>query len=229
MIFRIDDVGASSKRYEIYSKILLGNFLFLKYLKPFKAWGPYSELSEKIWEEILKLFEKNKLSLLVGITSCWVEEDGSLTPFPQKFPKQAKVIKLGVERGVFEIANHGLTHCIVGKHKPRLFFSNRNYHREFWPWVSLSDQEIHFRESQKILQSFFETEVRIFIPPGNVWTRDTEVLAQKYGLKYLSDGKRRGYGILKEITARNTIAFHDRDIVAFGINWLEERLKSSGR
>ena len=33
---RIDDIGASTKKYEIYSKKFLGNILFLKYTELFK-------------------------------------------------------------------------------------------------------------------------------------------------------------------------------------------------
>ena len=46
---RIDDIGASTKKFEVYSKLPFGNFLFLKYLYPFKAWAPYDEINyEKI-------------------------------------------------------------------------------------------------------------------------------------------------------------------------------------
>ena len=30
IVFRMDDVGASSKKFEVYSKVKFGNFLFLK-------------------------------------------------------------------------------------------------------------------------------------------------------------------------------------------------------
>ena len=51
---RLDDVGASSKRFEVYGRTRLpfggwqlpfpGNFLFLKYLPPLQRWGPHGEL-----------------------------------------------------------------------------------------------------------------------------------------------------------------------------------------
>ena len=38
IVFRMDDVGASTKLYEVYSNKYFGN-LFLKRMKYFKAWG----------------------------------------------------------------------------------------------------------------------------------------------------------------------------------------------
>ena len=54
----MDDVGASSKKYEVYSKLLFGNFLFLKYIPPFKAMGPYNELTVDNWDEIISILDK---------------------------------------------------------------------------------------------------------------------------------------------------------------------------
>ena len=63
LALRLDDVGASTKRYEVYSKCrfgigryaISGNWLFLKYLPGIKAWGPYRELSAKEWRQISDL------------------------------------------------------------------------------------------------------------------------------------------------------------------------------
>ena len=63
---RMDDVGASTKKYEVYSKKIFGNFLFLKRLKYFKAWGPYRELNEFEWNDILKLLYNFNCKLTVG-------------------------------------------------------------------------------------------------------------------------------------------------------------------
>ena len=114
---------------------------FLKYLPWFKAWGPYDEMNDAQWQKVLDLLIKYSAKLTVGITASWVDKDGDLVPFPEKFPAQAHILKQGWKEGLLEIANHGLTHCVVGKHLPRLFSSNRKYHREFWDWVP---REIHF-------------------------------------------------------------------------------------
>ena len=37
IVLRMDDVGASTKHFEVYSKKIFGNFLFLKYLPYFRA------------------------------------------------------------------------------------------------------------------------------------------------------------------------------------------------
>ena len=51
LVLRMDDVGASSKKFNVYSKSRIGNFLFLKKIKPFKAWGPYEEISTEQWKK----------------------------------------------------------------------------------------------------------------------------------------------------------------------------------
>lgn len=211
--FRLDDVGASSKEFLIYSKMFIGNFLFLKYHWPFKAWAPYAEINVNLWQKIINLFRKNNAKITIGITASWVERDGQLTPFPEKFPKQAAILKKAVKEEIIEIANHGLTHCVVEKHRPRLFLSNRNFHREFWPWIPKKIHNTHLRQSQKILEDYFGVKVITFIPPGNVWTKDTVKYAQEYGIKYIS------------VREKNVFAFHDRDLILHGTKWLEEKIK----
>jgi len=78
--------------------------------------------------KLVRYANEKKVKLTVGITACWVTYDGDLIPFPEKYPEQADLLKFGSESGLLEIANHGLTHCVVGKH----FFissSNRHYFR----------------------------------------------------------------------------------------------------
>ena len=91
---RLDDVGAASKRYEVYglTRIPLGpwaipfpgNFLFLKYLPPIKRWGPYRELTAAEWEAILAVLEAERSRMTVGVTAGWVEADGRVVPLDRK-------------------------------------------------------------------------------------------------------------------------------------------------
>ena len=55
---RIDDIGASTKKFEVYSKNKFANILFLKYLKRYKAWAPYPELSKNEWEQVFAILTK---------------------------------------------------------------------------------------------------------------------------------------------------------------------------
>ena len=152
IFLRIDDIGASTKKFEIYSKNRFANILFFKYLKSYRSWGPYQELSKKEWEQVFEILSNYNAKLTVGITASWVERDSTLVPFPEKYPEQADLLKLGSENRLIEIANHGLTHCIVGKHLPKMFTSNRKYHREFWDWIP---RDIHFEHLEKSQQIFF--------------------------------------------------------------------------
>lgn len=221
---RMDDVGASSKEFEQYSKFGPGNLLFLKRTRPFRAWARYRELDDRDWSEILSILERKGARLTVAITACWVEFDGALVPFPEKFAREAVAIKEGVTRGILEIANHGLTHCVIegGLFRPRAFSGNRQFHREFWPWIDAEKHFEHMRRSQEILESYFGVEITTFVPPGNVFTEATIEAAAKAGIRTLNC-KTREYlsGGVRVLSEDNVAAFHDRDIVMNGPSFLE--------
>jgi hypothetical protein len=223
---RIDDIGASSKFNEIYSKrwFGLGNFLFLKYLPYFKAWGPYREMSEHDWDSLFKLLEKYNAKLTVAVTASWVERDGTCIPFPEKWPNSYLALKRGVNQGLIKIACHGLTHCVLGNKAflPKLFSSNRMAHREFWSWLPAELHYQNLKKAKEILDSAFETNVDILVPPGNVYSDDTVSAAIQLGFQILNcqTDKDRFIDSLRIIGNKNIIAFHDRELVLFGIQWL---------
>ncbi|MDD5433718.1 MAG: polysaccharide deacetylase family protein [Candidatus Pacebacteria bacterium] len=217
-IFRIDDVGASTKQFEQYGKWKIGNFWFLKRSWPFKKWGPYKELTANEWENVFEVFEKNNIKSMVAITASWVEKDSSLTPFPQKFPEQAAILKKALQEGKVEIANHGLTHCIVGKHLPRFWGSNRKFHREFWPDLPQAVHTEHILKSQEILESYFERPITIFVPPGNVWSYKTYLALRKTNIKkvissrYMIDSNEKMQDIEFIDDKNGFFCLHDQDI-----------------
>lgn len=232
---RMDDVGASSKRYEIYSNKtwslaglrISGNWLFLKYLPGIRSWGPYRELRATEWRVILDLLEQHSAKLTVAVTAAWAESETRLIPFPERFPAEAAILKEGVHQGLIEIANHGLTHCVLkgNAFKPKLFEGNRRFHREFWDWLPLEWHQKHIRRSQRILQDYFETKIVSFVPPGNVFTEDTLRIAQRYGLRYVScNTPPRSVDGIQVLGNQDVIAFHDRDLVLDGLAWLENVL-----
>lgn len=228
----MDDVGASSKEFELYSKKLwgLGNFLFLKRIRPFAAWGPYQELTVKQWQDIFNLLERKNARMTVGITAAWVDFEGGLTPFPVKFPAQAAILRDAQKKGIIEIANHGLTHCVLESHsfRPKLFRGNRKFHREFWPWLDKSLHYEHVQKSQDILENYFQTKIETLIPPGNVFADSTLEAAEKHGIKFVNcNVSDSSHGNLKIISNENVIAFHDKELVEFGTSWLENILEKN--
>ena len=225
LALRIDDIGASSKRFEVYSKIPGGNLLFLKYLPTFKAWGPYDELSTGQWEEIFDVLRENSAKLTIAITAGWVEKNGQLISFPEKFPAQAAVIKRVLDEGLVEIANHGLTHCVAGKHLPRLFFSNRKFHREFWDWLDEKTHYEHIEKAQKILQDYFQIKITTLIPPGNVFSNITVKAAGKFGINLINCyTETTNVGPVRILGEENVFVFHDRELVINGTDWLARKL-----
>ena len=231
LALRLDDVGASSKRYEVYSNRswrvgplrVSGNWLFLKYLPGWKSWGPYREMTAAEWHEVFGTLRSANARLTVAVTAAWADREDQVTPFPERFPAQAAALKEGVAEGLIEIANHGLTHCVLEGNlfRPHWMTSNRTYHREFWDWVPQLVQEQHIHRSQDILQEYFDVPVVTFVPPGNVFTEGTLEIAGRHGLRYVSCNAKPGTsGRLVVIGNEDVVPFHDRDLVLNGTGWL---------
>jgi len=238
---RLDDVGAASKRHEVYGVTRIpvgplalpfpGNLLFLKYLPPIKRWAPYPELTAAQWEEILAALVDAGARMTVAVTAGWVERDGRVVPFPLKFPEQARALREGLERGLLEIADHGYTHCVMEDRlfRPRLFSGNRPYHREFYDWLPEEVHREHLHAAQDILGSWFGAAPETLVPPGNVLSPKTVAAAVSVGIRFISRLGAAPSGAADGITFvddSRVLAFHDRDIVKGGIGYLRRQLGS---
>jgi peptidoglycan/xylan/chitin deacetylase (PgdA/CDA1 family) len=235
---RMDDVGASSKIYQQYGlssfyffkkKIRISsritNFLFFKRISYVKGWGPYTELTVKEFELLFNFLDKNKLKMTIAITACWVNKKGELIPYYEKFNDSAKIIKNAIKSNLVEVANHGLTHCIVGKHLPHYFSTNQKYHREFWDWIPSEVQHNHLEKSQKILKNFFDCPITTFVPPGNVYTEETIKIASKVGITLINcNTQSSNKKAIKIIGNEKVIDFHDREIKLYGLDWLNKKV-----
>ena len=128
---------------------------------------------------------------------------------------------------VIEIANHGLTHCVVGKHLPRYFTSVRKYHREFWDWIPVDMHKAHLERSSKILKEWLGSKIDIFVPPGNVYSEDTIDSLNELNFSRINSSKKLdcSYKNLKFIDEKNVFAFHDKEISILGVDWFETILK----
>jgi peptidoglycan/xylan/chitin deacetylase (PgdA/CDA1 family) len=206
-----------------------GNWLFLKYLPGWKSNGPYREMRAAEWSQVLAILRAASARMTVAITAAWADRSDRVTPFPIRFPEQAEALKEGVREGLIEIANHGLTHCVLQDNlfRPRWMSSNREFHREFWDWVPLSVQEEHISRSQDILQNYFGVPVVTFVPPGNVFTEGTLAIAERHGLRYVSCNTKPGTsGTLRVLGNEHVVPFHDRDLVLNGVDWLRSLIAS---
>lgn len=230
LALRIDDIGASSKYQLYYTKRWYSNFGPLRDRRLFGHWAPYREMSARDWQQVFRILGRFHAKLTVGITATWVEDDGTLVPFPDKFPDEAKAIGEGLSKGLLEIANHGLTHCVLeGKQFRRRFGygTNRPYHREFWEWISADHQLDHVQRAQDILTGYYRTDITTFVPPGNVYSEQTLEACRTVGLRTLNceRPKLRSGDAPRVIGDDNVLAFHDRELVVFGTEWLETALK----
>jgi peptidoglycan/xylan/chitin deacetylase (PgdA/CDA1 family) len=240
VVLRMDDVGAASKRWEVHGRTRVsvagrrlpfpGNLLFLKYLPPIKQWGPYRELDAAQWERILDALARAGARLSVPVTAGWVERDGRVTPFPARFPAQARVLRRGLEARLVEILNHGWTHCVLegGRFRPRLFHGNREFHREFVDGLPPEVHRDHLRRAQEILQDCFGVAIAGLVPPGNAFTRDTLAAAVALGIRYVSAKRVARWGEVPGLVLVDNARvwhFHDRDVVRGGVGWLARMLE----
>jgi hypothetical protein len=239
-IFRIDDIGASTKQFNQHGKkwfnlfgrkILyfpFSNLGFLKRIDPFRGWAKYDELTAEEWKDLFIVFEQNKIKPIIAITANWVDENSVLIPFPEKFPEQAKLLKEAFLSDKIIIANHGLTHCVVGKHLPKFWGSNRNFHREFLPRLDQVVHSEHILKSQEILEGFFEKKIEILVPPGNLWSLKTYSALEGTNIKfvmcnkYMADSDQEMKNIVFLPDSNNMFVFHDRELKLYGVKWLKE-------
>ncbi len=243
MFLRIDDIGASSKEFEYYGKNsvkvfgkflplpeLLTNFLFFKKFPLWSGWAKYKELSSEDWIRIINFLSQNNVILNVALTACWVNKEGNLIKFNEKFPSQTEVIKDAINKKLIYILNHGLTHCIPGKHMPMRFKSNQKYHREFSNYLNFDDQFKHLEKSQRIIFEIFGFYPKILVPPGNQYNLDTLKSMNKLNMKYIqchrdkshqpSDYYLKKFNI-KHIDNSKVEVLHDKDIVTKGLKYFQ--------
>lgn len=240
---RIDDIGAAAKLYAKHIKprinlfgkrIPLPRFLnigLLRTSKLLRGWAKYEELEPEEWDKILNIFQDYSQIPIIAITACWVESGSKMIPFPDKFPREAEFLKSKLKEKHIIIANHGLTHCVLGKQNPGIFGSNQTYWREFHLYLDSSIHEGHILKSQQILEGYFEEAVTCFVPPGNVWCKATYEALKKTNIKtvisnrYMSDYDAEMDGIKYVDDKYGILNIHDRELKLFGPSWLREQLE----
>ena len=192
----IHDIGASVKRHR------------RTYLRPWRSWAPYPELEAAELEDLVARAGLAGYHLVMCVTACWVEDDGRQVPYPKKFPAAARTLRdLDVT-----IACHGLTHCQVGQHHARLLRSNRAAWREFLPTMPALVERHHLRQSKKILEDWWGRPVHRLVPPGDVFTARTSMIAKEEGYTEISCRP----GVVPELCVLPTVSprrVHDRDVV----------------
>ena len=230
---RIDDFGASSKEFEIYTKKFgrFGNYIGLHHFKKYRAWAKYQELETHELKTFINLLSNANCKATLGITASWQLKDGTLVSYPDKFPDNVALIKEAIDADLIEIANHGLTHCVTENFSflPKYFSSNRSYHREYWDWRNPSVIRTSVRLSQLILSDTFGINPIIGVPPGNVWCQSYVEACSEFGIKIINCSKKADDILIPKniifINNDNVIALHDKEIKMEGRSFFE-RLKN---
>lgn len=227
--FRIDDIGASTKIYEQYSKLpFLGNIGFLKNRIFLGNWGPYEELNASEIENMIIIFNENKKKLAIAITAAWVTQDNKLIPFDKKFPEQAKILKEASNKGLIKILNHGLSHSVIGMHMPKTISSNRKYHREFVDWLPEFIHLKHLSLSQEILENWIQEKITILAPPGNNYSLKTVKACEKTNIRYIHSSSNfvPNDSIISYLDLDKCKCFHDREVKIYGKRFIYKLLKN---
>jgi len=221
--FRLDDVGASTKYYERYSKNIIGNIGFLKNRRFLGAWGPYKELNIKEYDYLINALKSNKKRMAIAITANWVDSKNRLLPFHLKFPEQAKLLKKADQSGLITVVNHGLTHSVVGMHMPKPFQSNRIFHRDFVDWLPEFMHRKIIHQSQETLENWLEREVNILAPPGNQYSLKTIKACNDTNIKYIHSSLNLipSNSKLVHLTLNKCRCFHDREIKLYGNKFID--------
>jgi hypothetical protein len=224
---RLDDINASSKHFELYSKKMKGVFSFfpLYLFDKFSGWGPYPELDQVDWMRINFYLRRFSLKLNVAITASYV----GFTKLPLESSLESRVISIIRSLqldGYLEICSHGLTHCDDRRFKflPRFFGSNRKFHREFNDSFPYSHQLANLKVSRDLLEQTFGIPILTFVPPGSAYTQLTIDAAIDAGYKYLSSRyyPHIDYSGINFISDEHTESFHDRDLFFEGISFLDK-------
>ena len=86
------------------------------------------------------------------------------------------------------------------------------------------------RLSQEILQNYFNARVVTFVPPGNVYSKATIQACAENGIKIINSKKDyMQTDVVRIVDEGHVLAFHDRDLVLKGVEWLDRNLsKFSG-
>ncbi|MEC8299458.1 MAG: polysaccharide deacetylase family protein [Pseudomonadota bacterium] len=232
-LLRMDDFGACSRVYEKHSSKFFGllDFYPLYHRRLLGSWGPFRELSVEEIVEIATILGERNVMMLFCITAGWPCINGGIAKFHEVFPEQSKKIKEYAQLGIFQIANHGLTHCVLEDPRYRRpgIFGNRDRHREFLPERSNKHLQESIELSQQIISDYFEAEPQILVPPGHAissrvfpYLYDSGIEAVASGSSHLPNIKFRNMQILN---GENFEVFHTRDIVLRGTDFLAEVLK----
>lgn len=205
---RLDDIGASSKRYERHRG----------------KWWRYDELTPLHIDRLGLWLRDRGHTMTLAITACWVEGDGSLTPFHSKYHDLAGAIHFWVRQGIFEIAAHGLTHCVPGRHVPSVFMpwrGNRQWHREFIDCVPMATQREHMTKAKALLEHRFMVHVTTLVPPGNAISEQATLWALEHGYDRVVC-RARGRRFITDDAKHAVI--HDAEIAALGVLGVMDKL-----
>lgn len=124
--------------------------------------------SDKINEEVVRIFQNNHIPLVLGV----IPADSSEKFILEKEFKLLPLVKEGVHDGSIEIALHGFTHQQI-------------LNGEF-AGLNIIEQNRRITMAKIFLDSVFKTNIKTFIPPFNAYDSNTLSVLEKNNINILS-------------------------------------------
>jgi len=152
----------------ILSFFILSSSLGAQDIKLVFRYDDYTLKNDSINEEVVRLFKKHHVPLVLGVIPCDSKEKMIL----QKDYALLTTLKIVVQNQTIEIAQHGLNHIKLANGE----FGN----------VSFEEQMRRMQKGKTILDSIFNTKVTTFIPPWNAYDKNTLNVMQQLNFKGLS-------------------------------------------
>ncbi len=124
--------------------------------------------SDKINEEVVRIFQKNQIPLVLGVIPADFSEKFIL----EKEFRLLPLINEGVHNGSIEIALHGFTHQQILKGE--------------FVGLNIIEQNRRITMGKIFLDSVFKTNIKTFIPPFNAYDSNTLSVLEKNNINILS-------------------------------------------
>ena len=154
------------KKTILITSLLILLFSSSKAVDVVVRYDDYMLKPDTIQEKIVELFNKYNIPIVLGVIPC--DEEESYVIVDGDYLSLLKELN---NKGVVEIALHGLTHTL---HNDGEFIG-----------IPLAEQKRMLSKGKKILDSLF-SQVVTFIPPWNKYDSNTLIALQQLGFKCIS-------------------------------------------
>ena len=134
----------------------------------------------KLEESLFRIFQKYKIPITIGVipfrqNNFEIKDQKGLNISNK--PEKKKILENGIDKKLIEIAQHGHSH-----------FNYQKIPKAEFIGISLETQKKLISEGKFLIETFFNLNLKTFIPPWNRYDRNTIKLIEKFDFKNISAG-----------------------------------------